>query len=63
MIVTNPTCSVFRDVVIDIPNKVKGLRVDACYNVTVLLTSALSGLEVVNSKKMKLQVSVSIVFF
>ena len=46
----------FRDVVIDITTKVKGVRLDSCSNVTLLLQGALSGMEVVNSKRMKLQV-------
>jgi len=35
---------------------VKGVRIDACHNVTILVQGALSGMEVVNSKRMKLQV-------
>lgn len=31
------------------------MRIDQCTNVTVLVQSALSGVEVVNSKKMKIQ--------
>lgn len=45
-----------RDCAIDIKGKVKGVRIDQCGNVTVLLSAALSGVEVVNSKKMKIQV-------
>jgi adenylyl cyclase-associated protein len=45
-----------RDVVIDVTTKVKGVRIDQCTNVTVLLSAALSGVEVVNSKRMKIQV-------
>ena len=41
---------------IDITTKVKGVRIDSCANVTVLLHGALSGIEVVNSKRMKMQV-------
>ncbi len=33
----------------------KGVRIDQCTNVTVLLNAALSGVEVVNSKRMKIQ--------
>jgi adenylyl cyclase-associated protein len=44
-----------RDCVIDIAVKVKGVRIDQCTNVTVLLSAALSGVEVVNSKRMKIQ--------
>jgi adenylyl cyclase-associated protein len=45
-----------RDVVIDITTKVKGVRLDSCHNVQLLVQGALSGMEVVNSKRMKLQV-------
>ena len=41
---------------IDITTKVKGVRMDQCSNVILLLQGALSGLEVVNSKRMKLQI-------
>ena len=41
---------------IDITTKVKGVRLDGCHNVTLLVQGALSGMEVVNSKRMKLQV-------
>ncbi len=45
-----------RDCAIDIRSKVKGVRIDQCGGVTVLMSSALSGVEVVNSRKMKIQV-------
>lgn len=41
---------------IDIGCKVKGVCLDQCTNVTVLLSAALSGVEVVNCKRMKIQV-------
>ena len=44
-----------KDCVIDITCKVKGVRLDQCTNVTVLLSAALSGVEIVNSKRMKIQ--------
>jgi adenylyl cyclase-associated protein len=45
-----------KDVAIDITTKVKGVRLDSCQNVQLLVQGALSGMEVVNSKRMKLQV-------
>ncbi len=44
------------NIAIDITTKVKGVRIDSCANVTILLQGALSGIEVVNSKRMKMQV-------
>jgi adenylyl cyclase-associated protein len=44
-----------KDCAIDISCKVKGVRIDQCTNVTVLLSAALSGVEIVNSKRMKIQ--------
>ena len=41
---------------IDVTTKVKGVRMDACSGVTLLLQGALSGLELVNCKRMKVQV-------
>lgn len=48
--------SLSRDVAIDITTRVKAVRLDQCSNVTLLLQGALSGMEVVNSKRMKLQI-------
>ena len=55
---TPPTFPLFpcRDVAIDITTRVKAVRLDQCTNVTLLLQGALSGMEVVNSKRMKLQI-------
>lgn len=45
------------DVVIFVDSKCKGVRIDRCRNVTVVVQSLLSGVEVVNSFKMKMQVN------
>jgi adenylyl cyclase-associated protein len=41
---------------IDISTKVKGVRIDSCDRVVVFMNAALSGVEVVNSRRMKIQV-------
>lgn len=46
--------------VIFVDAKCKSVLMDTCYNLTVVIDSALSGVEVVNSKKMKIQVQKSL---
>jgi adenylyl cyclase-associated protein len=38
------------------PLQVKGVRIDTCRDTTVVVDACLSGVEVVNSKKLKIQV-------
>ncbi len=53
---TPPAVLSLSNVAIDITTKVKGVRIDSCSTVTLLVHGALSGMEVVNSRRMKLQV-------
>lgn len=44
-----------KDVAVFIDRKCKGVRVDKCVNVTIMMEAVLSGVEVVDCKKLKLQ--------
>jgi len=48
-----------KDVAVFLDAKCKGVRMDKCSNVTVIIESVLSGVEVVNSKRIKMQVKQS----
>jgi len=48
-----------KDIVVFVDAKCKSVRMDKCSGVTVIMTSVLSGVEVVNSKKIKMQVKLS----
>lgn len=45
-----------KDCAIFVDTKVKGVRVDKCRNITIIMQSVLSGVEAVNCKKLKMQV-------
>lgn len=52
-------CYGCKDIAVIVNSKVKAVRLDKCSNVTVLVESVLSGIEVVNSKRIKMQVRIT----